>query len=116
MAALAADLGVRQTELEPTTALIIDMAEKLLRLSALSTGALVLACFPAIMLTWSDGPFQVIQAALSFVAAILSALYLILFRSSEHARRHVVLGVLLGAAALLLLECVGVVVTSWRMD
>ena len=94
----------------------MDVPEKGLRLLSIFSGALVLLCFPVIFLTWPDSHFQVIQAELSLFGAVLAGLYLMMFRHVAQGHRRSVLTVLVGTSGLLVVECLGVVITSLRFD
>jgi hypothetical protein len=88
--------------------------EKPLRVTFLSLGVAVLLCFPAVFLTWPKGTFQVVQFTLSVVAAAVSGVYLLSFRRTH--KREAAWIVFGSTAALVALELVGIVITSWRFD
>jgi len=92
------------------------MLERPLWLLSLVAGIAVLLCFPIAFLTWPRGTAQVVQSAISLAGVVLAGVYLLRFRKASEARRRPVWLVLVGTSLLLVLEVVGVVVTSIRMD
>ena len=92
------------------------MLERPARILFLSLGVAVLLYFPAVLLTWPAGRFQVIQFYLSAMASVAAGFYLVWFRGQVAPGRNAASVVLVATLGLVMLESMGVVVTAWRID